>query len=204
MKKTTENINVRRLDSIIEELFKPMKGGSALDRYAKVRHTLYEIQIWREQTNMPISEIPAAARNYFCERFLDNTLSKASETEINDAIIKLGYAENSCKKRCTKIVEEFNAAVREYNNTHSRKLAEVCNIEKFLDFYTFNYDVMKDHEGKPVLDKPYTFEIRIFHDKENRSDAWYLLKRMLENNRVASMQNVYRLNKMIKLNSVKI
>lgn len=204
MEEKTENLKVKRLDSIAEELFKPIKGGSALERYARVRHTLYEIKLWRKYNNMPISEIPAVARNYFCERFLEKSLSKASEKEINQAITRLGYAENSCKKRCTELVEDFNVAVRRYNDSHARKLEEVHDIESFLDFFTFKYIVRTDYEGEPIIEKPYGFEIRDFYDKRNRSEAWHILKRLLDEGRIASMQNIYRFSKIIYINSVKI
>ena len=203
MDKKTEN--VRRIEEIVEELFKPIKGGSALERCARVRRTLYEIMLWRNNKEMPISQIPSPQKAYFCERFLEKgiVLSKASDQQIIDAIAKLQYAENACLNRCTRLVGELNASINEFNETHEKKLEGVSDIIGFINYYTFSYSVKLDHEGKPVMEKPYSFEVRFFHDGENRSDAWYVIKRIHAQGRIISMQNVYRLNKLMELNSVR-
>ena len=195
-------VDIKKIDEVLRELFEPVKGGSALERYSRVRHTLYEIQLWREY-KLPITEIPKAEKRYFCERFLKKPLSKASETEIEEAITKLNYAAIACQKKCTTLVKNFNKAVEGYN-THALVLEEIHSVEGFLDFFTFWYDIRTDHEGKHILEKPYGFEIRVFSDKRNRSDIWFFLKRMLEEGRVASMQNLCRLSDLFYAGSIKI
>ena len=66
----------------------------------------------------------------------------------------------------------------------------MTQVEQFLDWLTFSYEVRKDHEGKPIEEKPYGFEIRIFNSDENRKEFWYETKTILEQGRIMSMQDI--------------
>ena len=179
---TTEK---RRIDKILCELFQGK--DAAIEKYAKVRHTKYEIDLWRVY-GLPIRDVSAEAKKYFSVRFLNGKkISEASQAEIDEGVKRLSHAVNDgCRQRCVKLVVELNAALSDL------KLDMVSNPESFLDWLTFDYTTPLDEWGRPVREHPHSFEVRIFHDKENRKEFWDELLPMLKKGRVLSMTDVFR------------
>ena len=65
---------------------------SALDQYAKVRHTQYEMRLWRYH-GVPLSQIDSKAKAYFAERFLlGQEIRKVDGKTLDSAFKKLDHA----------------------------------------------------------------------------------------------------------------
>lgn len=180
-----ENIKneTRKVDEILRELFQGR--DAAIEKYAKVRHTQWEMNLWYEY-GLPLKEVAGDAKQYFSKRFLNGgKIAQASGDELKEAFTRLDHAvKDGCHGRCTKLVVELNQEL-------SRLGLEIINEpEKFLGWLTFRYDTVPDDWGNPAVEKPYGFEIRIFHDAENRKEFWAELLPMLKAGKVMSMQNV--------------
>jgi hypothetical protein len=164
----TENI---RILEIFDELFKG--NDAALAKYAKVRHTQYEIKLWREH-GLPLKEVNKGAKFYFSKRFLNGKkIEEATEEEIKGALETLNHAVNDgCKGRCTRLVEELNDELKKY-------YIEPVKIQSFLDWATFSYVVRKDDfTGQPCKEPGHSFEIWDFHDEYNRKEFYEEVKRL--------------------------
>ena len=180
-----EQINKRTIEEILRELF---AGGqkAALEKYAKVRHTLYEILLYLEH-HYPLKEIDNFAKAYFSRRFLGGKkITEATSEEMAEALKRLRYAvgDELCEKdgekyfpgshgRCLRLVNELNAALI------AEGLEPLKDPEQFLKFMTFDEEVKKDALGKVIYE--YGAPVKVFHDKENRKDFWaeaqFLLKK---------------------------
>ena len=176
----------KELKEILNEMFKGK--DSALEKYAKVRITQYEISLWRGY-HLPLSEVDKGAKAYFSQRVLGGKgITTASEKELKEALERLDHAVNDgCHKRCRKLLEELNAALEAVG------LKPVEDHEKFLDWLTFSYHTVPDSCGEPTKDPGYHFEIRIFNDRENLREFWEELQTLLKHNRMMSMQDVCRI-----------
>ena len=182
---------------ILNELF--FGPSAALEKYAKVRHTQYEMELWRKH-NLPLSEVDKKVKRYFTIRFLGEgkRIDKATPEELNKAFESLKYAvglpteteptlNSGCHMRCLRLVEELNDALE------ADGLRKLYMPERFLDLMTFSYDVLTDENGVAREEKPYDFVIRIFHDEENRKDVRAILKYCKEQNEEMSMQDIWRM-----------
>ena len=182
---------------ILSELF--FGSNAALEKYAKVRFTQYEMNLWRRH-HLPLSEVDKKAKRYFSVRFLGEGLriDKADNKQLSEAFEKLKFAvgkfpddplakPTGCHARCLRLVEELNEALRELN------LDTIPDSEKFLDWLTFDYDVRTDENGTCVEEKPYGFVIRTFHDADNRREFRLSLKTLKEENRAMSMQDIWKI-----------
>ena len=191
-----ENIK-RTYFEIMNELF--VGPNAALEKYAKVRHTQYEMNLWQIH-HLPLNDVDKKAKRYFNVRFLGEgkRIDKASPEEIAKAFESLKYAvglptvnepnlNSGCHKRCVKLVEELNEALE------AKGLQKIGSPDKFLDFMTFNYDVLTDENGVAREEKPYGFIIRIFNDENNRKEVRAVLKFLREQNREMSIQDIWRL-----------
>ena len=176
---------VRKIDEILRELFQGR--DAALEKYAKVRRTQYEMSLWRKY-GLPLSAVDCDVRVYFQKRFLNGkTLRSASCAQIAEAMGRLNHAvEDGCRGRCMRLLGELEEALNVLG------LSSSFNFEGFLDWLTFSYVVPKDEFGNPQKEKPYDFEMRVFYDRQNRKDFWAELSPMLREGKVMSMRDVYR------------
>ena len=182
---------------ILDELI--TGNSSALEKYAKVRFTQYEMNLWW-MLGVPLSEVDKKAKRYFSVRFLGEGLriDKADKESLDKAFEGLMFAvgkfmdkpdakPTGCHARCLRLAEELNEALRENG------LDVIPDAEKFLDWLTFDYEVRTDEQGACIEEKPYGFVIRIFHDAENRKEFRSVLKMLREDKRMMSMQDIWRI-----------
>ena len=179
--------DVRCIREVLEELFKGR--DAAVEKYAKVRHTQYEMNLWR-QRGLPLKEVPRNVKVYFSQRFLGGKkINEASEAELNEAFKRLGYAvDDGCKGRCNRLVEELNSMLAELG------FKTIEEPAKFLNWLTFDYEVRRDHTGSPVVEKPFGFEILVFKDERNRKEFWGEVQLLLYTyGRMMSMQDIAKM-----------
>jgi hypothetical protein len=181
----SKNTETRQIKEVLEELFKG--PNAALTKYARVRKTKYEIDLW--QSGMPITEVSPDAKKCFSKSFLKGTSIKlATPEQISNGRKDLGYAvSEGCHGRCTRLVKELNCALAKLG------LQQISQIDKFLDWLTFSYEVKTDYDGRSVREQPGNFEVRIFHSEENRKEFWLELQVLLKQNRMMSMQDVVKI-----------
>ena len=175
----------RHIKEVLEELFKGR--DAALEKYAKVRLTQYEMNLWRVH-NLPLPEVSGQAKQYFAARFLKGKrINSATEAELNEAFERLGYAvSKGCKERCTELVKELNEALKELG------FEEVKDIDQFLYWFTFANHTVADYDGNPTKEPKYGFEIRIFDCDKNRKEFWTEVQMLLKSGKIMSMQDVSR------------
>lgn len=188
---------VRSIDAILKEMFEGK--DAAIAKYAKVRMVQYEMELWRVYS-LPLAEVDGAAKVYFSKRFLVNgRIDKATEPDLSDAFEKLDHAvKDGCAGRCTRLVIELNKAL------DALGLDMVRNVDKFLDWLTFDYEAKKDNFGEVVTEKPYGFPLFDFHSDENRKEFWLETSALLKTGRMMSVQDIMRIvlhkrNKSVKL-----
>lgn len=177
----------RNIKEILEELFSGK--DAALAKYAKVRHTQYELGLTKR--GLPIYDVAPSARRYFSERFLGGEnvckVYKEDRTKFDKAMEDLDHAvRDGCHGRCTRLVKELNEELAHYK-------IEPVDSEKFLKWLTFCYDVRKDYLGEPITEPGFSFEIRDFYDDKNRKDFWKELKNLLKDGRIMSMSDVLKI-----------
>ena len=133
--------NVKRgYFEVLDELF--TGPSAALEKYAKVRFTQYEMNLWRRH-HLPLKEVDKRARRYFHVRFLGEgeTFDKAPPEVMNKAFESLTYAvglptedkptlNSGCHQRCLKLVLELNDILK------ADGLQEITDPEKFLEFFS--------------------------------------------------------------------
>ena len=73
----------------------------------------------------------------------------------------------------------------------------------FIKWMTFSYTVPLDYLGNPVIEKPYGFEVRNFHNDEDRADFWRELQKIMREKRRMSMQGVLTILNIKRRESVK-
>lgn len=175
--------NITKVEHILNELFKGRT--SALAQYAKVRHTKYELMLWR-QYGLPLHKVNKNAKAYFSRRFLGGTrIEQADEKTLRKGFETLDHAIfDGCHGRCMRLVKELNEALNELG------LKPVKDPEYFLDWLTFCHYDCKDTEGNTAYEIDYGFPIWGFSDEENRTDFWRILKPMLSYGRIANMQYI--------------
>jgi hypothetical protein len=165
-------VNHREYEVVLKELF--FGKDSALEKYAKVRKTHYELCLWKNY-NLPLRDVDRASKLYFSRRFLNGMrIEKASKNLLEKGFTELGYAcginpdgnpvESGCKMRVNRLVNELNLALADLGFS-------TVDVERFIRYFTFDYDVVLDEEGKPKLEPGYGFQIWIFHSDENR--MWF-------------------------------
>ena len=178
--------NTRDIKVILEELFKG--AGSALTKYAKVRMTQYEINLWRKE-GMPLEWIDKSAKSYFSTRFLGGKrITNTTPAELQKACDALDHAvKDGCHGRCVKLVAELNEAFTAIG------LSPIKQIDKFLDFVTFYYEVRKDEQGNAIKEKPNGFEVRVFQSDTNRKELWTELQLLMKQNRMMSIPDVSKI-----------
>ncbi|MDO4747462.1 MAG: hypothetical protein Q4A70_03970 [Candidatus Saccharibacteria bacterium] len=188
--------NVRSIKAILEELLKGK--DSALAKLARVRETQYEIGLWNGHGAL-LSDIAVTAKKYFSKRFLDGKLLKeVKKDELEEGLKKLAYAVESCKKRCTRLVEELNQAMSEQG------LEPLKDIQGFLDWMTFFYEEKKDYTGQPVYDLEGHFPIRIFSSDKNRREFWVETQAIMRSGRIMSVKDIAQIVFFKRKHSVKI
>ena len=165
-----------------DEKGKPVK--SALDQYAKVRHTQYEMQLWRYH-GVPLSQIDSKAKAYFAERFLlGQEIRKVDGKTLDSAFKKLDHAvKDGCHGRCARLMEELNQCLKEMG-------LKPAKVEEFLDYMTFNYHTRDDGYGYPRKDPEYGFEIHDFVDEYYRGLFREELKFLEKQHRVMALQDI--------------
>ena len=181
----------RTIGEILKELFE------ALEKFAKVRHTLYEILLYWLH-HYPLGEIDNFSKRYFSQRFLGGKrIDQATPKEMTEALKRLRYAvgEELCEKdgekyfpgchgRCLRLVEELNQALI----VEGFKPLE--DPEKFLNFMTFDQELKKDYLGQPIYE--HGCPVAVFHDKENRKEFWAEAKRLLNKGKMMEMRVILR------------
>lgn len=188
----TEKHIKRDYFAVLKELF--VGKDAALLKYAKVRHTQYEMNLWREY-KLPLGEVSAAAKAYFSRRFLGNTkIDKASKNQIEEAFKNLYYAvgilpegDSGCHMKCRRLVLELNGFLTELG------LETIKDPEAFLDWLTFYYHTPNNEFGGPMNEPGYGFQIKIFHDEQNFNDFRFEVKSLIESKKQMSMQNICRI-----------
>lgn len=190
-----ENVK-RSYFEVLDELF--TGSNSAIEKYAKVRFTQYEMNLWRKH-HLPLREVDKKAKRYFGVRFLGEgkRIDKATQVELNKAFESLHFAvgkdssdpslKSGCHGRCLRLVDELNEILK------ADGLDPIPDAEKFLDFFTFSYEVRTDENGQAIEEKPYGFVIRVFHDAENRAEFRAMLKTLRAEKREMSMQDIWRI-----------
>ncbi|MBR6505712.1 hypothetical protein IKT18_02685 [Candidatus Saccharibacteria bacterium] len=181
----------REYEDIVKDLFAGV--GSAINKLAKVRKAQYEMNLWL-QYDVPLTEISSKVKRYFSERFLKGArCDQASFRTLEEGFKKLDCAVGrnfkkpiGCYARCLSLVNELNEAL-------ARDGLRTVEPEKFIDWLTFDCEAVVDHEGKPLLDKPYRSPVVIFHDDENRRLFWNELQKVMREHRRMSMQGVLRI-----------
>ena len=189
--------NTKNIVEILEELFKGR--DAALAKYAKVRFTRYEMNLyWR--LDLPLEDVAKQARVYFSNRFLNKErIDTVPMATLSKAIDRLDHAEkDGCRPRCLKLVQELNEALKNLG------LEPVNNPNGFLDWLTFDYEVKRDCTGSPVTEPGYGFEIRIFHNEQNREEFWTEVQNLIKEGKMMSMQDIVRVVMMKRRKSVKI
>ena len=182
--------NIRNIKDVLEELFKGR--DAAIEKYAKVRRTLYEMELWYRfrKEGYSLRDVPKNVKVYFSQRFLNgekiNDKTPEAEAKLSEGFKRLGHAVNDgCKGRCERLVDELNVQLEELG------LRTIKEPTRFLDWLTFDYDVRRDHEGNPVLEKPFGFETRLFKDECNRKEFWGEIQLLLYTyGRMKSMQDI--------------
>lgn len=177
----------RTIKDVLEELFKGR--DAAIEKYAKVRHTLYEMNLWYRY-GLPLKDVPKNVKGYFSERFLGGKkINETTEMERAEAFKRLGHAvSDGCKLRCERLVNELNQQLEELG------LMTVKDPTQFLDWLTFDYDVNRDFEGELVVERPFGFEIRLFKDERNRKEFWGEIQLLLYTyGKMKSMQDIARM-----------
>ena len=168
----TENIeknDVSRFFEIMDELFQGR--DAALVKYAKVRHTLYEMNYYRR--GYSLSEVNPAAKVYFAKRFLPQgvTIRTATEQQLEEAYDRLEHAvKDGCHGRCIRLVEEMNLILKKNN------LEPLNNPDKFLAYFSFNYKQREDEFGNPAFEPGRGDPILDFRDKDNRTEFYSVVK----------------------------
>ena len=188
---------------IIRELFFAMKdekgkaAKSALEQYAKVRHTQYELNLWRYH-GVPLGQIDGKAKAYFSEKFLHGRGIREVDSRTLDAgFERLGHAVKSgCHGRCVKLMMELNTCLE----AHGLKQVK---IEEFLDFLTFNYRTRDDGYGNPAREPGHSFEIRDYVDEYYRNQFREELRLLEKTRRMMAMQDILKLIR-FKLENSKI
>ncbi len=193
---------IRDYFDILNELF--LSKDAALAKYAKVRFTQYEMGLWWNY-GLPLYEVASKAKRYFGERFLETggRIDEADGDAVKKAFERLDYAVGKnehgkftgCHGRCLRLVDELNKALEKDG------LTTIGNPEAFLDYLTFNYTVQTDYKGDPVMEPGYSFEIRSFHNEENRKEFCHIIRLLKSSGRKMSMQSIYRLNAFMKKHS---
>lgn len=172
-----ENIKIKEL---MDELFK-----DALVKYARVRHTQYELNLWCG-FGLPLRDVDKSAKAYFSKRFLDGQrIDKADEKTLREGFKRLDHAVNDgCRNRCRKLVNELNQILLEYG------ISQVEEIDKFLDWLTFDGKTKRGFDGEIIEEKPYGFPIMIFTDERNRKEFWAEAQALIKAGRIASMRDI--------------
>ena len=179
-----EDIKSTRINEILTELFKGK--DAALEKYAKVRHVQYEMQLWRNY-GLPLDQVDRSAKMYFAKRFLkDGKIFTASEKEIKDAFERLNHAvKDGCHGRCVRLIEELNEEFIKLG------LEPVHKIDGFLDWLTFWYNTLEDYAtGGSVKEPEFSFEIRHFYDRENRKEFWAETKELLKEGKIMRLYRI--------------
>ncbi|MBR3236531.1 hypothetical protein IKF92_02550 [Candidatus Saccharibacteria bacterium] len=167
--------DIRSIKEIFEELLE------ALENYSKVRHTKDSVNLLWRSYGYSLREIRGAAL-YFSKTFLDGVrLSEASDDQVRVGVQKIGYAVNSCHNRCIRLVQELNKAFE------TRKIAQITDIERFLDLMTFEYYFAGCCDGN------HQPEQRIFVDQKNLKYFSREARKLLKNNKVLSAIDIYRI-----------
>ena len=177
----------RNIEEILQELFRGQ--DSALAKYARVRKTKYEFDLYRSY-GLPLSEVGKVEKLYFSKKFLGGKrITNVSPEEFNKGIASLDHAvKDGCHGRCLRLITELNGALAESG------FEQVKNPERFLDWLTFDYEVKKDSfTGEIAKEQPYGFEIRVFHSEENRKEFWMELQILEKNNMMMCMQDVAKI-----------
>lgn len=174
------------IEEVLIELFKGK--DAALRKYQLVRHTFYEITLWLKY-GYPLNLVDSKAKAYFSKRFLDGIrVDHASSEQIRKGYERLEHAlKDGCHGRCYRLVEELNEGLSQLG------LKPVQDIDKFLDWLTFDGQALRGNDGELIEEKPYGFPVMVFHDKENLNEFWAELLLLIKQNRMCSMQYVYSL-----------
>lgn len=125
---------------IYRELFEGT--DSALAKYSRVRKCKSELDLRYNPeegcSKLPLEKISNANRKYFSVRFLkiewlDEDFEGYHEAELKKGLEALGYANESCNKRCTKLILRLNEELEK----HGKK---AVRVDDFLDWATFCTD----------------------------------------------------------------
>lgn len=178
---------------VLSELF--FGNDAALEKYAKVRHTQYEMGLWRYH-DLPLREVDSRAKSYFSQRFLKGRrIDKVDPADLSEAFTRLNYAVGQktddgnftgCHGRCLRLVNELNEVLAKDG------LTVVGDLEKFLNLLTFDYTVRKDYNGIPIVEKPYYVQIWDFHDAKYRKGYREFIKFLRTLGRKMSMQDILK------------
>ena len=185
--------------SIYEVLWELYSGGqeAALEKYAKVQHTRYEIGLYWYK-HYPLAEIDSKAKIYFFFFFLGGKkIGQVTPEEMKEALTRLNYAVGNtpCMKdgkqyypgahgRCLRLVEELNRALI------AEGFKPLRDPEKFLNYMIYDWEFKKNYLGEVIHE--HGAPVLVFHDKENRRDFWAETKYLLSKGKMMDLQKILR------------
>ena len=188
-----ENVKVRGIKEILEELFK-----DALEKYALMRIMQYWLTRWC-CFGLPLSDVDRSIKAHFSKSFLGGVrIDQADEKTLREGFKRLDHAvADGCHNRCYRLVEELNVALEEMG-------LKKVDIEPFLDWLTFCYVPLRGGDGELIEEKPYGFPILRFYDKQNRKEFWAETQLFLKEGRMANMQYIASIVLSKRVNTVTI
>ena len=185
---------IRSIEEILCELFKGR--DAALEKYSRVRHTQYEMLLWRDY-GLPLYEVDKKAKAHFSKSFLGGIdIDEVDGMALRKGFEKLNHAvKDGCHGRCLRLVEELNVALIELG-------LRAVDPEPFLDWLTYWYEARRGADGELIEEKPYGFPILDFSDEQNRKELWAELSLMLKSGRISSMQYATSILKSKRMHTV--
>ena len=161
---------MRTTIEIMDELF--LGRDAALEKFAKVRHAKYEVELWRK--GMPYASLGKRSKSYFEKEYLGGIkIYDASDEQIAEGLKRLSFAvgmglknPTGCYERTLRLVNELNAAiVRE-------GLGVSVDVERFIDYFTFSHNEAVLYRPEMIEAYPYFFDDD--HRKEYKASIRFL------------------------------
>ena len=172
----------RTLRNILEDLFKGR--NAALRKFAKVRFTQYEMNLWWKQ-GAPLAAVSGRTKFYFSKRFLKGAkIQEVTNCELKEAFERLDHAvKDGCYGKCRRLVEELNEELG------VQGLRTVTDVNRFLNWLTFSYRIEKDDFGNWMFDQ-YGLLILDFQNEQNLNEFWKKIQVLLKKGKMLSMQDI--------------
>ncbi|MBR3329201.1 hypothetical protein IKG29_01565 [Candidatus Saccharibacteria bacterium] len=184
------DINTRYFEILSELFLGSKKEAAALNKYARVRHTQHEILLLGR--GFSLNEISSSLKRYFERRFLPEgvTIKTATTKQMKEAQTRLYYAVNEgCYNRCFRLVNELNSVLNE------AKLTTIDSIERFLNYFTFDYKIVKDEFGRIKYEPYHSEPVLIFFDEWHRKSFASEIRNLKRERLMLSFDEIYEIIK---------